>query len=146
VTSSRPAWVRRVSTLAALARLLPAYVLFGCIKHLVPLHTLARLAWRAPAASARSAQDTSLLVTRVAAMGGALDRFDRNCLQRSLVLYRELSRAGASPRLCVGFRRASYRLEGHAWVEVDDQAVGDDRDHVAEFTRTAVFGDRAERL
>lgn len=42
-----------------------------------------------------------------------------DCLEGSLVLYRELSSVGANPTLAVGFRKNGSRLEGHAWVLVD---------------------------
>jgi hypothetical protein len=46
-----------------------------------------------------------------------------DCLQSSLLLYRELSALGADPRLAVGFRRLENRVEGHAWVFVDGRAI-----------------------
>jgi hypothetical protein len=48
---------------------------------------------------------------------------DRDCLQRSLLLYRVLSRAGAAPTLVIGFRRINGGILGHAWVVVDNQPV-----------------------
>jgi len=48
---------------------------------------------------------------------------DADCLQASLVLYRELSRLGAEPVLAVGFRGRVGGVEGHAWVSVDGETV-----------------------
>jgi hypothetical protein len=46
-----------------------------------------------------------------------------NCLERSLVLYRVLSRAGAQPALILGARRDAPSVAGHAWIEVDGAPV-----------------------
>jgi Transglutaminase-like superfamily len=67
---------------------------------------------------------------------------DRNCLRRSLTLYRELSHWGARPNLVVGFRRTDGRLVGHAWVVSDGQVVADDERDVAQFLETCRFGER----
>src|SRR4030095_11272324 len=39
---------QRAGTGLALARLIPAYVAFGLLKHVVPMASLARFAWREP--------------------------------------------------------------------------------------------------
>jgi Uncharacterised nucleotidyltransferase/Transglutaminase-like superfamily len=51
------------------------------------------------------------------------------CVPRSLVLLELLSRAGFAVRFRSGVRRNGGKLEGHAWVEVDDfplEVFGDD--------------------
>ena len=48
---------------------------------------------------------------------------EEDCLQSSLILYRELSALGADPKLAVGFRRLDDRVEGHAWVFVDGRVI-----------------------
>jgi hypothetical protein len=46
-----------------------------------------------------------------------------NCLERGLVAYRYLSRAGASPELVVGVAKEMQGVHGHVWVTVDGRAV-----------------------
>lgn len=102
----------------AIGRLLPLYVALGALKHLVPVQTLARWAWR-PSAGPADPERVRRAVARVWRMQGLLNLGDRDCLQRSLLLYRELSRLGADPRLTIGFRQ-SARMQGHAWVTCDE--------------------------
>ena len=99
----------------SIGRLLPIYLALGALKHVVPVQTLARWAWRAP----RNPEDPEAVrraIARVWRTQGLVNLGDRDCLQRSLLLYRELSKAGAAPTLMVGFRRTADRTEGHAWV------------------------------
>jgi hypothetical protein len=116
------AWSRAALVPTAL-RLWAIYCLLAVLKRWVPLPTLARWAWvdgRRPR-DRRSEQ-------RVAGVIGGLRRrlhVSDDCLQASLLLYRELSRLGADPMLAVGFRRAGERLEGHAWVAVDGRPLQD---------------------
>jgi hypothetical protein len=124
--------------MAALLRLAPVYALFGLLKHFVALDTLARWAWRdsaAPRDAARERRMTARIV-RLAHLFGA-ERGD--CLHRSLLLYRELSGAGANPLLTIGFRRDDAGLKGHAWVVVDGEPVAETRDSLAAFTAALTY-------
>ena len=47
----------------------------------------------------------------------------RNCLQRSLVTYRLLARAGADVSAVLGIRREGLALAGHAWIQLDGRAL-----------------------
>jgi hypothetical protein len=67
---------------------------------------------------------------------------DRDCLQRSLLLYRVLSRAGADPTLMVGFLRRNGRIRGHAWVTVDGNPVIEPGPNVVHFSPALGFGPR----
>jgi hypothetical protein len=108
----------------AIGRLLPLYVAIGALKHLVPVQTLARWAWRPPARPADPEQ-IRRAVARVWRTQGVLNLGDRDCLQRSLLLYRELSRLGADPTLTIGFRHSAQRVQGHAWVTARDEIVAE---------------------
>jgi hypothetical protein len=130
---------RRWRTAFTLTRLLPVYLAAGLLRHVVPLNRLARWAWRDSSARPAEATDPARLAAAVTRLGRIVPG-DRNCLRRSLVLYRELSARGADPRLVVGFRRGTGGIEGHAWVTVADGVVGDDAVHVASFTPTCRFG------
>ena len=103
-------------------RLLPVYVLLSLFKHLVPLRWLARWAWCTPVGQRDRTAERGLAasVLRLSQLTGLPDR---DCLQRSLLLYRVLSRAGAAPLLIIGFGRINGAVRGHAWVVVDNQPV-----------------------
>jgi Transglutaminase-like superfamily len=63
-----------------------------------------------------------------------------NCLERSLVLYRYLSRTNAETRLVVGFRNGERAVQGHAWVAVGDRSMGADTDELGAFAPVLSFG------
>jgi hypothetical protein len=48
-----------------------------------------------------------------------------NCLERGLVAYRYLARAGASPELVIGVAKSAQGVHGHVWVTIDGRAVHD---------------------
>ncbi len=127
-----------------LIRLASLYVAFAAFKRTVPLPTLARIAWADPKAPLPRRPDAAVAgLTRLHRFVG-IGRGD--CLQSALVLYRELSRAGADPRLVMGFARDADGVTGHAWVEVDGCPVAERVEAVQRFTRTACFGQRGRRL
>jgi hypothetical protein len=128
----------RVRRAARLARLLATFSALGVLKHVVSLPTLVRWASQVPSArAARAAEDIASDVVRAGAFGGWPDR---DCLQRSLLLYRELARAGWGPELVVGFERGSAGLFGHAWVRAGGRVIGDGEPAVARFEPALVFG------
>ena len=114
---------RRLKLAPSAGRLVPAYAALGILKHVVPLPVLARWAWSGRSIDRDPAAERQVILT-VCRLRSWLGR-DRDCLQSSLLLYRELSRLGANPTLEVGFRRHADRTEGHAWVEVDQRIVLD---------------------
>jgi transglutaminase superfamily protein len=61
-----------------------------------------------------------------------------NCLERGLVAYRYLARAGADPMLVVGMPRTPGG-HGHVWVSVDGAAVHDSPERLAEFEPVLAF-------
>lgn len=63
-------------------------------------------------------------VKRLLAQGGRLV-VSGNCLERSLLLYRLLSQAGADVSLVMGVRRDAAAVAGHAWVELDGRPLAD---------------------
>jgi hypothetical protein len=98
------------------------------LKHVVTLPRLARLMWRpgSPQASARDV-DRILTLSRWAARLRPLPGRG-NCLEHSLLAYRYLSAAGASPRVVVGIRRDAGAMAGHVWLELDGAPVGESVD------------------
>jgi transglutaminase superfamily protein len=126
---------------ASAIRLASAYAAFGVLKHLLPLTTLARWSWRDPSGS-HSPSDEQRVIGRAIWVRRLIGRTDRDCLQRSLVLYRELSRAGADPTLMVGFARSDGGIRGHAWVVTRGTAVAELPAEVAGFVPAVSFGRR----
>jgi transglutaminase superfamily protein len=126
----------RLATGLILVRLLPVYVLLGLLKHLVPLTWLARWAWCPPVGPRDHAAERRL-IARVLRLSRLTGLFDRDCLQRSLLLYRVLSRSGAAPMLLIGFRRTDRQILGHAWVVIDGQPV---IEHASLLQFSAAFG------
>jgi Transglutaminase-like superfamily len=126
-------------------RLLPAYVLLGLVKHIVPLKWLARWAW-CPPVGPRDREAERRLAASVSRLSQLAGLPDRDCLQRSLLLYRVLSRAGAEPTLVVGFDRINGRVLGHAWVIMDGHAVIERETDLLRFSPTFSFGSRGTLL
>jgi hypothetical protein len=141
-TSSKPLIARTLSRIWTgwlIARFLPAYVAFTMLKHMVPLQRLVRLAWRFPAGR-RDHEAERRLVASVLRLSQFVGLRDRDCLQRSLLVYRLLSRAGADPLLVIGFRRKDGRLLGHTWVIVDDHAIFESEADLITFSPAISFG------
>jgi hypothetical protein len=66
-----------------------------------------------------------------------------NCLERALVTYRYLCRAGAEPTIVVGMAKRDQlgraQLAGHVWVTVDGRPVHDDPQRMEGFAALAAF-------
>ena len=122
-------------------RLLPTYIVLGLLKHTVPLHRLARWTWR-PSIGPRNHQVEQQLTLNVLRLSQLMGLFDRDCLQRSLLLYRILSRAGANPTLVVGFHRLDGQVIGHAWVTVDGDVIIEGETNLRQFSPALCFGSR----
>ena len=123
-------------------RLLVTYLIFAVLKYLLPLPRLVRLAWQRPRGNADPHRQARAIAC-VVRMRQLTPIADGDCLQKSLLLYRELSREGADPMLVVGFRKSDLTVEGHAWVEVAGNGVADGGgDSGAPFVPAIRFGRR----
>lgn len=138
-------WERRVRHAATLLRLAPAYARLGVLKHFVPVHELARRSWQRHGVPRDPARERRV-VSAVCRLSRWSRLTDRDCLQRSLLLYRELSRGSADPVLVLGFRRGGERVVGHAWVLADGQPIAERPGDLAEFDQFLMFGRRGELL
>jgi hypothetical protein len=134
---ARQRW-RNVRTIV---RLVPTYVALGVLERTRPIASVAAWAWRAPARNIRDHSEEQRGVACVVKLARFAGAVDRQCLRRSMMLYRELSRLGGSPLLCVGFRKRGTTTEGHAWVVVDDRRVGESDWSSAGFEVACSFGD-----
>jgi Transglutaminase-like superfamily len=64
----------------------------------------------------------------------------KNCLERSLVLYRYLSELNPETRLVIGFRDGGAGVEGHAWVTVGERSLGAGTDARRTFAPAVSYG------
>jgi hypothetical protein len=118
-------------------RMLAWRLVLPVLKRVVPVATLARVMRRPPAAGADEAR-----VVRLASWiyGSRPLTGGKNCLERSLVLYRYLSEANPEARLVVGFRDGRQAVEGHAWVAVGNQSMGAGTDERGAYAPVVSFG------
>jgi hypothetical protein len=114
--------VRSPSDALLVVRLLGWRLALAVLKRTVPIATLVRLM---ATPGGNSSRDTRRIVELVDWLYAPRRKPDLgNCLDRSLVLYRYLSRNESGTRLVLGMRRGSSELEGHAWVIAGDRAFG----------------------
>jgi hypothetical protein len=122
-----------------LARMAAWTLVLPALKYLLPLKRLVRLAAgddggvRAPAREQKIADLVRVLYRSPAAV------VRDNCLERSLVTYRYLGRAGARPELVVGMGKDGGDLLGHVWVTVDGEPLYDSPEKLGQFVPIAVF-------
>jgi hypothetical protein len=123
-----------------LMRMLGWSVVLPIAKRMFPLPRLVRL-MRPRKSTARRDSEREAAIASLAAWvfktrpPGARD----NCLERGLVAYRYLSRAGAGPELVIGVAKGTEGVHGHAWVTVDGRAVHDSPATLAGFERVLAF-------
>ncbi len=109
------------------------------LKYLLPLQRLVRVA----AGSGGGPRDPRR-EEKVAGLARVLYRSRAavvrdNCLERSLVAYRYLAQANASPELVVAMGKHEGDLLGHVWVTVDGEPLYDDPEKLAGFVPMVVF-------
>jgi hypothetical protein len=115
-------------------------LLVPLLKYALPLPSVVRIM-----AGSRRVRGSSFDASRIVQLGWwtsrlQLRRFPDNCLERSLVTYRFLSRAGADPRLVVGVRSTPEQARGHVWVTLDGRPVHESRDSLRGLTPLIEFG------
>jgi hypothetical protein len=140
-----PIATNRLRTVLDGFHIVPAYVLLGLLKHLVPLRWLAKWTW-CEKTGPRDQLAERRLTANVLRLSKLLRIADRDCLQRSLLLYRLLSAAGADPELVVGFREQDGKIIGHAWVLVDDMSIVEPESDLVRFSPVLRFGARGALL
>lgn len=128
---------QRLATGWAVARLAALHLVLGGLKHVVAVSTLATWAARA---KRRGGVPAALAIGRVLRAGALVGSPERDCLQRSLLLYRELCRIGAPATLAIGLRRTGDVLAGHAWVVLDGAVVGEPEAEIHRFVPVTTFG------
>lgn len=129
VTSPRDSWL--LLRMAGWALVVPV------LKFLIPLPRLVRIVTPRPrrktAEPYRVQRLTGLLY------GSGAFHLSDNCLERSLVTFRYLAAAGATPTLVVGMRIQDAGYVGHAWVTVDGQLMHDAAELVSTLSPVVAF-------
>jgi hypothetical protein len=110
------------------------------LRRLVTVRRLAALMWAAPREPSVGSDDQVIRwasrLSRLRPQGQA------NCLERSLLLFRFLSRGGADPRLVLGVRHVDGTISGHAWIVVSDTPLLEPQSALADFEPVLEFGHR----
>ena len=106
------------------------------LKRTFPLPRLVRLMWLAPRVPQRDPEREERTTRIVASLSRTTGG---NCLARSFVLYRYLSRADADPRLVVGMAKPDQLL-GHVWVTVDGRPLLETPEALGSYTQVVSFG------
>jgi len=133
VTSPRDAWL--------LARMLGWSLALPLLKRTVPLPRLVSLLQLDPQVDRRDPRREERLSALSDWVFRSRPRRSRdNCLDRSLVTYRYLGRAGAEPTIIVGVAKgAASSITGHVWVTVDGKPVHDEAESLADFAALTAF-------
>jgi Transglutaminase-like superfamily len=140
-----PRVLNQIRTVLDGFRIVPAYVLLGLLKHLVPLRSLAKWTW-CETTGPRDRLAERRLSANAVRVSKLLRIADRDCLQRSLLLYRLLSAIGADPELVVGLREQDGKIIGHAWVLVDGKSLVEPESDLVRFSPVFRFGARGALL
>jgi hypothetical protein len=132
-----------------LARMLGWSLVLPMLKRALPLPTLVKLVQSGTQRDQRDpCQEKKLSALSEWVFRSRPRRSRDNCLDRALVTYRYLGRAGATPTIIVGVAKddTSSRtgVIGHVWVTVDGSPVHDDDERLAGFVTLAIFGANEE--
>lgn len=109
------------------------------LKRLVPVRRLVALMWSPRGRRRFHGQEHAVLIL-AARLSRLRPRLRANCLERSLLAYRFLARAGCDPRLVLGVHRNGGVLTGHAWVTLNGKPVYEHRETLEQFTPLVEFG------
>lgn len=115
------------------------------LKRVLPLPRLVGLVSGGTSDHAPAPADVGRIVT----LAGRLFRprlpHADNCLERSLLVFRFLLRAGVEPELVCGVEPNGGRVAGHAWVQLEGRPVTDPPEVVARFSPFVRFGPEGRR-
>jgi hypothetical protein len=111
------------------------------LKRLLPLPRLARLTWAGTARAPRDrTREERVMALAQAVSGPHGSRVLDNCLDRSLIAYRFLSKAGAEPELVVGVARDDDGVRGHTWIRIDGAPFKEPANSLEGFEELTAFG------
>jgi hypothetical protein len=125
-----------------MARMVAWRLLVSTLKHIIPLTRLVAIAGGGTpvgAAAGRLPPQARILELARLACRPRLFGSNDNCLDRSLIAYRYLRAAGASPSLVIGVGRAEGSVRGHAWLTAGDDQLGEPHGTHEEFKELLRF-------
>jgi hypothetical protein len=126
--------VRRPADAWIAGRAVTWMVALPVLKRLLPLPTLVKLMW------STTQRPHGQPPERVASITARVGRLSRgNCLDRSLIIYRLLSRGGADPTLVIGFGRQADVI-GHTWITLGGRPLLEDSESLSPYTAFVAFG------
>jgi len=123
-----------VSTLEVLGCMAAIAAVKASLAHRGFARTVARIHARTPNATAGADAPDELVarLDRLVAVAAAWYPGRALCLERSLVLYERLRRAGARAELRLGVQAAPFA--SHAWIERNGEPLNDVLEHTEQFT------------
>jgi hypothetical protein len=125
-------------------RLLTWAFLLPFLKRMLPLKKLAPMMWLAPRDSKDQNMDQKI-ATVVRWIYIFIFPNETSCIERSLLLYRFLSRCKKDPRLITGMKRTEQGVwKGHAWIELDGKPFAESAMHIQDFRPLISFGPQGE--
>ena len=132
---------RTPAEILLVARMVAWFIPMPLVKRVISLPRLTRIMWSEPGdlATTPEQQRRIIAAARFLVRSRPFGR-EGDCLDRGLVNFRFLSRADLAPRLVLGVRRDGGRVDGHAWVVVKGEPVGESSSSVERFVPIAVFG------
>jgi Transglutaminase-like superfamily len=123
-----------------LARMVGWSLVLPVAKFLFPVRRLAGFMRLEPRAGGRDRAFEQSVVSLSAWVFKSRPRSSRdNCLERGLVTFRYLARAGAQPDLVVGVAKGAEGVHGHVWVLVDGRPVHDAVESLRRFEPLLTF-------
>jgi hypothetical protein len=110
------------------------------LKWALPLPRLVRLMARPRARAERAPERERRIASLAHGLSGprGVATLD-NCLERSLVIYRYLGRAGARPELVVGVGKDESAVTGHVWVLLEGETLFETPASLSEFSPIVSF-------
>jgi hypothetical protein len=112
------------------------------LKRTLPLPRLVRLMWVSPRDPERDPEREKRVIRVVARLSRASGG---NCLERSLILYRYLSRVDADPRLVIGMAKPDMYL-GHVWVTVNGRPLLETPETLRGYEEVTAFDSEGRRI
>lgn len=128
---------------ATLMRMLPWAAALPILKRTMPLPRLVGLAASSPrnGRPRPGGEERIVELTRLLYRSRAIAGRD-NCLERSLLAYRFLTKLDARPELVVGMQKGGDEMMGHVWVLLEGQPVHETPQLLAGFVPVLVFDHR----
>jgi hypothetical protein len=123
-----------------LARMLGWSLALPALKFVLPLQRLARLMHSESRLGPDPHRFARIVALAAWVFKSRSKRQRENCLERALVTYRYLGRAGAKPELVVGISKDRDSTFGHVWVTVDGHPVHDTAAYLRRFSSLVSFG------